>query len=99
MNTKKISAISLSFINLIASLFFIPIWAEYLHAIFSNQLNRLESNNIFADVVIMLLSLIFFILSIVGIAKYFRYKNISPLLPGIIFVIYIILFVSMFLTS
>ena len=93
MNPKRILTVILSVINIMVSLFFVPIWLEYGEALFTGQTKRLQNNNILLDITIILITLAILAINAFNIIRYFRHKEIKLILPVICGAIYGLFFI------
>jgi uncharacterized membrane protein YidH (DUF202 family) len=84
-------------INILISLFFMPIWLEYGEALITGKTARLLGNNISLDILMIIITMGILIISILIIINYFRNKRDGLILPVACIIIYIGYFIIQFI--
>jgi len=99
MSPKRIIIVTLSIVNILASLFFFAAWLIYIDEIISGHVDNFQNNNIIIDWIIPLLTIVILIVNILILVDYFKNREIKLPISLISFLFYIIIFSLMISNS
>lgn len=96
LQRTRVLGTSLSLINILFTVFFIPLWFEYAEAIFGAKTYRLSGNNVALDVVLIIGTIFSFMYCIRHLVKIGKGQEMKLHIPVFIFIAYcIVLIVSL----